>query len=94
MLIFYLTVGIGISLTTRYVGDVFTFAFLILPASTAILISKRVINVFIYAIIIGTFIPPLAIFIAFILDISSGPTAVVLAFITFIMVYAYKRFTT
>jgi ABC-type Mn2+/Zn2+ transport system permease subunit len=94
LLIFYLTVGIGISLTTRYVGDVFTFAFLILPASTAILISKRVINVFIYAIIIGTVIPPLAIFIAFILDISSGPTAVVLAFITFIMVYAYKRFTT
>jgi ABC-type Mn2+/Zn2+ transport system permease subunit len=93
LLIFYLTVGIGISLTTRYVGDVFTFAFLILPASTAILISKRVINVFIYAIIIGTIIPPLAIFIAFILDISSGPTAVVLAFITFIIVYAYKRFT-
>lgn len=91
LLIFYLTVGIGISLTTRYVGDVFTFAFLILPASIAILIAKRIINVFLYAVISGAVIPPLAIYIAFELDISSGPTAVVLAFITFMMVYTYKR---
>ena len=91
LLIFYLAVGIGISLTTRFVGDVFTFAFLILPASTAILISKKVMNVFMYAIIIGAVIPPLAIYIAFVLDISSGPTAVVLVFLIFILAYAYKR---
>ena len=92
LLIFYLAVGLGISLTTRFVGDVFTFAFLILPASTAILISSRVMNVFIFAIIIGAIIPPLAILIAFALDISSGPTAVVIAFIIFVLVYTYKRF--
>jgi ABC-type Mn2+/Zn2+ transport system permease subunit len=91
LLIFYLAVGIGISLTTRFVGDVFTFAFLILPASTAILISKKVMNVFMYAIIIGAVIPPLAIYIAFVLDISSGPTAVVLVFLIFILAYAYKK---
>ena len=93
LLIFYLTVGIGISLTTRFVGDVFTFAFLILPASIAILVAKRVINVFIYSIIIGAILPPLAIFIAFEMDISSGPTAVVLAFVLFLVVYVYKKFT-
>jgi ABC-type Mn2+/Zn2+ transport system permease subunit len=91
ILLFYLTVGIGISLTTRFVGDVFTFAFLILPASTAILIAKRVIHVIIYSIFIGAIIPPLAIYLAFVLDISSGPTAVVAAFLLFIIIFFYKK---
>ena len=91
LLVFYLTVGIGISLTTRFVGDVFTFAFLILPASIAILLAKRIISVFIYSIIIGAVIPPLAIYFAFELDISSGPTAVVTAFVLFLIVNIFKK---
>jgi ABC-type Mn2+/Zn2+ transport system permease subunit len=91
LLVFYLTVGIGISLTTRFVGDVFTFAFLILPASIAILLAKSIISVFIYSIIIGAVIPPLAIYFAFELDISSGPTAVVTALILFLIVYIFKK---
>ncbi len=91
LLLFYLTVGIGISLTTRFVGDVFTFAFLIIPASISILIAKRVINVFLYSIIIGAIIPPVAIYIAFQLDVSSGPTAVIGVFILFVLVYLYKK---
>ena len=91
LMVFYITVGIGISLTTRFVGDVFTFAFLILPASIAILIAKKIFNVFLYAIIIGALVPPIAIYIAFQLDISSGPTAVVLVFIIFILVYIFKK---
>jgi ABC-type Mn2+/Zn2+ transport system permease subunit len=91
LLVFYITVGIGISLTTRFVGDVFTFAFLILPASIAILLAKRIIKVFIYATFIGAIIPPIAIYFAFKLDVSSGPTAVVLVFIIFIFVYLFKK---
>ena len=91
LLIFYITVGIGISLTTRFVGDVFTFAFLILPASIAILLAKRIFNVFLYSIIIGALVPPIAIYFAFKLDVSSGPTAVVLVFIIFIIVYIFKK---
>jgi ABC-type Mn2+/Zn2+ transport system permease subunit len=91
LLIFYLTVGIGISLTTRFVGDVFTFAFLILPASISILLVKRITNVFIYAIVIGAIVPPIAIYIAFKLDVSSGPTAVVAVFILFIAAFFYKK---
>ena len=91
LLVFYLTVGVGISLTTRFVGDVFTFAFLILPASISILVAKRVIHVFIYSTIIGAIIPPLAILIAFKLDVSSGPTAVLVVFILFLLVFIYNR---
>ena len=91
LLIFYLTVGVGISLTTRFVGDVFTFAFLILPASTALMLAKRVTGVFVYAIIIGSAIPPIAIYLAFIYDISSGPTAVVAALILYVIVFLIKK---
>lgn len=91
LLVFYLTVGIGISLTTRFVGDVFTFAFLIIPASISILLAKRITNVFLYSIIIGAIVPPVAIYIAFELDVSSGPTAVVAVFILFLIVFLYKK---
>ena len=91
LLLFYLTVGVGISLTTRFVGDVFTFAFLILPASVGILLASRVSRVFLIAIFVGAIVPPISIYIAFILDVSSGPTAVVIAFIVFVMIYILKK---
>lgn len=91
LLIFYLTVGVGISLTTRFVGDVFTFAFLILPASTALMLAKKVSGVFFYSVLIGALIPPIAIYIAFVYDLSSGPTAVVASFLVFLFVFAFKK---
>jgi zinc transport system permease protein len=91
LLFFYLTIGIGISLTTRFVGDVFTFAYLIIPSSIGMILGKKVSQVFIIAIIVGAVIPPVSILLAFILDFSSGPTAVVLAFVVFIIVYGMKK---
>jgi ABC-type Mn2+/Zn2+ transport system permease subunit len=91
LMVFYLTVGIGISLTTRFVGDVFTFGFLILPASIAILLAKRIFSVFIYAIIIGAIVPPVAIYFAFELDVSSGPTAVISVLVLFVLVFIFKK---
>jgi len=91
LLIFYMTVGVGISLTTRFVGDVFTFAFLIIPATTGLLLAKKVSRVFLYSIIIGAAAPPIAIYIAFVCDISSGPTAVVVALLIFLTVFAVKK---
>ncbi|MDO8548704.1 MAG: metal ABC transporter permease [Ignavibacteria bacterium] len=91
LLFFYLTVGIGISLTTRFVGDVFTFAYLIIPSSIGMILGKKVSQVFIISVIIGAVIPPVSIFLAFIFDFSSGPAAVVLAFVVFIIVYGVKK---
>ncbi len=91
LLFFYITVGIGISLTTRFVGDVFTFAYLIIPSSIGIMVAKKVSNVFLIAVILGAVIPPVSIFLAFTFDFSSGPAAVVLAFIVFIIVYFVKK---
>lgn len=91
LLFFYLAVGIGISVTTRFVGDVFTFAYLIIPSSVGFMTAKKVSHVFIIAVLIGAVIPPVAIFFAFIFDFSSGPAAVVSAFIVFIIVYIIKK---
>jgi ABC-type Mn2+/Zn2+ transport system permease subunit len=91
LLIFYLVVGTGISLTTRFVGDVFVFAYLIIPSSIGILLAKRVKNVFIIAMLVGAIVPPISIYLAFKFDFSSGPTAVVVSFILFILVFMFKK---
>ena len=91
LLFFYLIVGIGISLTTRFVGDVFTFAYLIIPSTIGIMLAKRVLSVFFIATLIGAVIPPISIYFAFKMDFSSGPTAVVIAFILFLVVFMYKK---
>lgn len=94
LLIFYLFVGMGISLTTRFVGDVFVFAFLIIPSSIGILIGKKISQVFLVSVLIGAIIPPVSLYFAFIFDFSSGPTAVVLAFIIFIITFLSKKIFT
>jgi zinc transport system permease protein len=91
LLIFYLVVGMGISLTTRYVGDVFAFAYLIIPSSIGILIGRKVVSVFTIAVIVGAIIPPISLYFAFKLDFSSGPTAVILSFLLFLLVYFFKK---
>ena len=91
LLLFYFVVGIGISLITRFVGDVFTFAYLIIPASIGIMLGKSVIKVFLISIIVGAILPPISLLLAFKMDFSSGPMAVALAFTTFILVLAYKK---
>lgn len=91
LLIFYIIVGTGISLTTRFVGDVFAFAFLIIPSSIGILIGRKITQVFIISVLVGAIIPPISLYFAFIFDFSSGPTAVVLAFIVFILTYIGKK---
>ena len=91
LLVFYIVVGMGISLTTRFVGDVFTFAYLIIPSSIGILVSRKVWQVFLTAVLVGAVIPPISIFLAFKYDFSSGPAAVVSSFILFILIYGYKK---
>lgn len=92
LLVFYLIVGIGISLITRFVGDVFTFAYLIIPSAIGIMLGKSVLKVFIIAILVGAILPPISLLLAFKLDFSSGPMAVATAFVLFMIVLVYKKF--
>ena len=94
LLLFYLVVGIGISLITRYVGDVFTFAYLIIPSAIGIMLGKTVVRVFLIAIAVGAILPPISLILAFKMDFSSGPMAVVLSFALFLIVLGYKKLIT
>jgi len=91
LVIFYAVVGTGISLTTRFVGDVFAFAFLIIPSSIGLLLASKVKNVFLISVVIGAVVPPISIFIAFKYDFSSGPTAVITAFVLFLVVFIFRK---
>jgi ABC-type Mn2+/Zn2+ transport system permease subunit len=91
LLIFYSIVGTGISLTTRFVGDVFAFAYLIIPSSIGLLLATKVNNVFLISVLVGALVPPVSIYIAFKFDFSSGPTAVVVAFFLFLVIFIVKK---
>jgi zinc transport system permease protein len=91
LVLFYLIVGIGISLITRFVGDVFTFSYLIIPSTIGIMLGKTVFKVFSISIIMGALFPPLALILAFKFDFSSGPMAVAISFAVFVFVLGYKK---
>jgi ABC-type Mn2+/Zn2+ transport system permease subunit len=93
LLLFYLVVGVGISLITRFVGDVFTFSYLIIPASIGIMLGKSVLKVFLIAVVVGAILPPISLLLAFKMDFSSGPMAVAISFVLFMTILGYKKFT-
>jgi zinc transport system permease protein len=79
-LLFYLTVGVAISVAIRMVGDVFVFGFLVIPAISAILLARKVTSIFILATLFGAIPPIVGLYLAFRLDIPAGPTTVAAGF--------------
>ena len=73
---FFLTIGLTISIATRIVGDVFVFGFLVIPAVNAILLARRVRNIFALAVVFGLIPPVAGLYLAFRLDLPAGPTTV------------------
>lgn len=90
-LLFYLTVGITISVATRIVGDVFVFSFLIIPAVAAMLFAKRVFSIFVAAMVFGIISPIIGLYLAFVFDFPAGPTAVATVFIILIISWIISR---
>ena len=79
-LVFYMMAGVVIAFATHMVGDLFVFGFLVLPAVTAMLVVKRVRNIFLVAVLIGAIAPVVGLFLAFRFDFSSSPAIVGVAF--------------
>lgn len=90
-LLFYLTIGITISVATRVVGDVFVFSFLVIPAVTAMLISKKVVHIYIIAVGLGIITPFIGIYSAFIFDFPAGPVTVATGFAILLIALAYSK---
>ena len=80
-LAFYLLAGTLIAFATHMVGDLLVFGFLILPAVTALLLSRNVTQVYLIAVGIGALAPVVGLYGAFRFDLPSSPTIVAVAFL-------------
>jgi ABC-type Mn2+/Zn2+ transport system permease subunit len=75
-MLFYLVAGLVIAFATHMVGDVFVFGFLVAPPVTALLLARRVRNVFLISIAVGLVAPVLGLFLAFRFDFPASPAIV------------------
>lgn len=86
-LAFYLIAGTLIAFATHMVGDLLVFGFLVLPAVTALLLTRRVRRVFVIAVVIGALAPVAGLYLAFRFDLPSSPAIVGVAFLGLVVVW-------
>ncbi|HPZ09276.1 MAG TPA: metal ABC transporter permease [Candidatus Eremiobacteraeota bacterium] len=85
-ILFYLTVGLIISMSIHVGGALLTFTYLVIPATTALLITDKIKFVFIFSVIFGLLSSFFGMYFSYIIDLPSGPTIVVTSFIICIVV--------
>ncbi len=76
-LLFYVILGIVISFSIRVVGMLLVFAFLVLPAVTALLLSQRFVGIYAFAIVSAAVSTVSGLLLSYKLDLPTGPTIVV-----------------
>ena len=76
----YLTIGLTIAFSIHAVGVLLTFASLVVPAVTALLLTRRMGTAFGVAIAAGTIPVPLGLYLSFVADLPAAATIVVLGF--------------
>jgi ABC-type Mn2+/Zn2+ transport system permease subunit len=77
--LFYGIAAVVISVATHMVGDVFVFGFLVVPPVAAMLIARRVKNIFLWSVGIGMVAPVVGLFFAFRFDFPASPAIVSVA---------------
>ena len=83
-LLFYGIAATTISFATHMVGDMFVFGFLVIPAVAAMLLARRVSQIFVVAVLIGALSPVIGLVLAFTFDLPSSPASVTVALIVLI----------
>ncbi|MEQ8191507.1 MAG: metal ABC transporter permease [Candidatus Eremiobacterota bacterium] len=80
-IIFYITLGVTISLSIHVAGALLTFTYLVIPATTALIVTGKLKFVFIFSVIFGIISSFSGMYVSYIIDLPSGPTIVVTSFI-------------
>jgi ABC-type Mn2+/Zn2+ transport system permease subunit len=80
-IIFYLTLGVTISLSIHVAGALLTFTYLVIPATTALIVTGKIKFVFIFSLIFGFISSFAGMYFSYIIDLPSGPTIVITSFI-------------
>lgn len=89
--LFYSIAAVVISVATHMVGDVFVFGFLVVPPVAAMMVTRRVRNIFLYSVGIGAVSPIVGLFLAFVFDFPSSPTIVAVALLALAVAWAIRR---
>ncbi len=91
--ILVLLTALTVVLAMRVVGILLISALLILPAVTALQMSRSFAATMVWAAAMGTLSVILGIFLSFAADIPAGATIVILNFIFFVLAFFSRRFT-
>ena len=77
----YISIGIAIAFSIHAVGILVTFATLVIPATSALLLSRTMRSAFWIAGFLGALPIPLGLYLSYIWDLSPGATIVMLSFL-------------
>jgi len=78
-LMLYATVGLTIALAIHVSGVLMTFASLVIPAATALLLSQRLAKCGVLAVVLGAVVAPVGLYVSFVRNLPSSATIVVLS---------------
>jgi ABC-type Mn2+/Zn2+ transport system permease subunit len=77
----YVLIGLTIAFSIHAVGVLLTFASLLVPAVTALLVTKRMPKAFAVAVGAGLLPVPIGLYLSFIWDLPSAATIVMVSFL-------------
>ena len=86
-----LSIGIAIAFAIRAVGTLMTFASLVIPAVTALLLTRRMNAALLVAMVAGALPVPLGLYLSFVGDISPGSTIVGIGFLALLVAGLLSR---
>ncbi len=96
-IVFYITVGILISLAVKSAGILLVFGLLVIPPIVAIMLTEKMKRIFILSVLTSVISIPTGLYLSFTQDFPSGPTIVavmsVILFISFIFNKSRQLFT-
>ncbi len=89
--LFYFILGFTISIGMETTGVLLTFAYLVVPAITALIFTQKMKNVFIVSITTGLFSTFIGLYLSFKLDLPSSPTIIGIMVLVSILVFITKK---
>ncbi|NUM82379.1 metal ABC transporter permease [bacterium] len=90
-IVFYVTVGILISLAIESAGILLVFGLLVIPPIVAIQLSDNIRHIFAIAVLTSVIAIPAGLFVSFTQDLPSGPTIIAMTVIFLMIGYIVSK---
>ena len=91
-LLFFLILGVVISLSIRLAGTLLTFAFLVMPAVTALLLTQHMGKILAIAIASASLATVVGLSVSIKMDVPSGPAIAAVSFLLLSVSWVISRF--